>query len=238
MNSNDSDKVIYDRTKLKEFAARGGLLNMVFNMLPRGIMQDGEVERLCKRIYTRIHDGRDATNLHTIYSDLDALGKILSCDVSAFKSPQIISTDEYAVHPAALFGYLYSHPDVRAISWKAPNILSMRASVHGREQSCRISVFSRDVSVSTVILHTTVYKINADMPKWLLSLHQILDTVTKQQFSVGGGMNVSGNDVFLLLGAHIPGKSIDTQDVLFLVHKLITIGDGLEKIISDGKDIY
>ena len=54
MNSNDSDKVIYDRTKLKEFAARGGLLNMVFNMLPRGIMQDGEVERLCKRIYTRI----------------------------------------------------------------------------------------------------------------------------------------------------------------------------------------
>lgn len=165
MNNNDSDKVIYDRTKLKEFAARGGLLNMVFNMLPRGIMQDGEVERLCKRIYTRIHDGRDATNLHTIYSDLDALGKILSCDVSAFKSPQIISTDEYAVHPAALFGYLYSHPDVRAISWKAPNILSMRASVHGREQSCRISVFSRDVSVSTVILHTTVDKINADMPK-------------------------------------------------------------------------
>lgn len=238
MNRNDSDKIIYDRIKLKDFAARGGLLNIIFNMLPRGIIQDGEVERVCKRIYTRIYDGRDATNIHTVYSDLDTLGNMLSCDVSAFKSPQILSTDEYAVHPAALFGYLYSHPDVREISWKAPNVLSIRASVLDRAQTCQISVFSRDVSVSTVILHTSVDKINADLPKWLLSLHQVLDTVAKQQFSVGGGMQVFGNDIHLLLGAHIPGKSIDAQDVLFLVHKLITLGDGLEKFISNGKDIY
>ena len=225
----------YDRQALSEFAQQGGLLNIVFNQIPSGVIEDGEVERLGKSIYARIADGRDKTNVPAVFDDIRQLGKLLSTDVTAFINPEILHTDEYAIKPTDLFSCLVFHPNVENLMWLAPNKLEFTAAFGGRKQRCRVCLYTRDVCLSTCVLKRSVNEINAKLGEWLTILHRLLSTTLQYHYSISPALEMTRRFAMLTIGAHIPGKKIQIEDVLYYTKQLILVGDKLEESFT-GKD--
>lgn len=231
-------QIIYDRNRLKTFVAHGGFLNLLFGMIPNGLIQDGQIEEICTLVYDKIKDDRGEINLNGVYQDLDLLGKLLDFDATPFKSPQILHIDEYAIHPSRLFEYLYAHSAVSNVTWLAPNSLSFRANLGARTQTCTFNMFANDISISTVILEVSVSQINSNIQEWLSTLQKLLSTVVLHNFCISGGMDMHGSKVRLLLGAHIPGKKINIEDAMFLTKRIILLGDKLESSFFTGQDLH
>ena len=226
----------YDRQLLKEFAQRGGLLNIIYDQIPNGFIQDGEVERLGKSIYARIVDGRDKTNIQAVFEDIRRLGVILDTDVTPLLSPEIVHTDEYAIKPADLFGNLVFHSNVENLMWLAPNKLEFTAIFGGRKQRCRVCLYTRDICLSTCILRKSLNEVNAKLGEWLSILHRLLATTAQYHYSISPALEMTKNFATLSIGAHIPGKKIQMEDLLYYIKQLILVGDKLEETFTHGQD--
>lgn len=227
----------YDRQALMEFAQRGGLLNIIYDQIPNGIIQDGEVERLGKSIYARIVDGRDKTNIQSVFEDIRKLGTILNTDVTPLLSPEIIHTDEYAIKPADLFGNLVFHSNVENLMWLAPNKLEFTATFGGRKQRCRVCLYTRDICLSTCILRKSLNEVNAKLGEWLGILHRLLATTAQYHYSISPALEMTKSFAALSIGAHIPGKKIQMEDLLYYTKQLILVGDKLEETFTHGLDL-
>ncbi len=74
------------------------------------------------------------------------------------------------------------------------------------------------------------------MGEWLSILHRLLETTAQYHYSISPDLEMTKNFATLSIGAHIPGKKIQMEDLLYYTKQLILVGDKLEETFTHGLD--